>query len=87
MPEHVFFHLFVVNVYMSASVSASNTICVCLRSTPWCVLCACNLLFWLLLFFSPVGNVRIMTAWGPDEIDLGVNELPTDRQRSYMHLN
>ena len=32
-------------------------------------------------------RMRITTAWGPDETDLGVNELLTDRQRSSMHLN
>ena len=35
---------------------------------------------------GPAGNVRITTAWGPDETDLGVNELLADRQRSSMHL-
>lgn len=40
------------------------------------------------LFISgPVGNRRIMAAWGPDETDLGVNELLTDREQSSMHLN
>lgn len=33
------------------------------------------------------GNMRIMAARGPDETDLGVNELLTDRQRPSMHLN
>lgn len=40
------------------------------------------------LFISvPAGNMRITTAWGPDETDLGVNELLTDRQWSSVHLN
>lgn len=40
------------------------------------------------LFISgPAGNRRIMTAWGPDETDLGVNKLLADREQSSMHLN
>lgn len=40
------------------------------------------------LFISgPAGNMRITTAWGPDENDLGVNELPADRQWPSMQLN
>lgn len=40
------------------------------------------------LFISgPAGNMRMTTAWGPDENDLGVNELLADRQRPSMHLN
>lgn len=35
----------------------------------------------------PAGNMRITTAWGPDETDLGVNELLTDRQQFSVHLN
>ena len=41
---------------------------------------------WLFIS-SPAGNMRITTAWGPDETDLGVNELLADRLRSSMHLN
>lgn len=33
------------------------------------------------------GNIGIATSWGADENDLGVNELPTDRRRSSLHLN
>lgn len=35
----------------------------------------------------PAGNIRITTTWGPDENDLGVNELLTDRRQSSLHLN
>lgn len=32
-------------------------------------------------------NMGIARSWGSDENDLGVNELPTDRRHSSLHLN
>lgn len=42
--------------------------------------CMTNVTFFILV---PAGNNNL----GPDENDLGVNELLTDRQRSSLHLN
>lgn len=38
-------------------------------------------------FPIPPDNIGIARSWGPDENDLGVNELPTDRRHSSLHLN
>lgn len=38
-------------------------------------------------FPVPPDNIGIARSWGPDENDLGVNELPTDRRHSSLHLN
>lgn len=64
---------------LSAFASVTRNLHVILRFANACSGC--------LFISSPAGNMRITTAWGPDETDLGVNELLTDRQRSSMHLN
>lgn len=46
--------------------------------------CMSNMTFFISV---PAGNIRITTTWGPDENDLGVNELLTDRRQSSLHLN